>query len=230
MGKIFMNWSSGKDSSMALNRLIIAGDKPELLFTIINKETQRIGMHGLSRELLERQAAQIGIPLRIVELSDSIDHNAYNELMTNCCTELKEEGFDRAAFGDIFLEDLRKHREDQLRSVGIEAVFPLWKVDTVALLHEFIDLGFQSTVVAANKKYFDTDFVGSLVNHEFIQNLPAEVDPCGENGEFHTFCFDGPIFKEKVPYQEGERIIKTYPQPNRKKSDEEIAFHFLNLI
>ncbi len=225
-----MNWSSGKDSSMALQQLIEEGRKPDLLLTVINKETQRIGMHGLSRELLLRQAKAIGIPLQIIELSTSTDHAAYEEMMLNTCNDLKARGFTTAVFGDIFLEDLKKHREEQLKKAGLEAYFPLWKRDTTSLIEEFVQKGFRSCIVAAHANYFEEEFVGSEIDGSFLNRLPNEVDPCGENGEFHSFCFDGPIFDEPVPFEKGKKLIRTYPNPNRKEESKEIAFHFIDLL
>lgn len=230
MSKTFMNWSSGKDSAMALHKMIESGQKPELLITTINQETQRIGMHGLRRELLERQAAAIGIPLKIIELSSSLDHEAYNQLMTESCLGLKEEGFSRAVFGDIFLEDLRNYREEQLRSVGLEAIFPLWKEDTSQLIHYFIEKGFKSCIVAAHADHFTEEFVGSEIEDTFLSRIPDAVDPCGENGEFHSFCYDGPIFAHEVEFERAEKVIKTYPNPSGEEAKKEIGFHFIELI
>lgn len=229
MKKLFMNWSSGKDSAMALHRLIQEGNKPDLLLTTLNKNTQRIGMHGLRREMLERQAKAIGIPLKIIELSESLNHEAYDKLMSNTCLELKSQGFTTAVFGDIFLEDLKAFREKQLKKAGLEAYFPLWKEDTTDLIHEFVNLSFKSCIVSANKKYFGHEFVGSEIDSEFLDKLPTDVDACGENGEFHSFCFDGPIFKKAVPFRRGEKVVRTYPNPDRSKTHEEIAFHFIDL-
>ena len=126
---------------------------------------------------------------------------------------MKENGIHTAAFGDIFLEDLRKYREEQLKKVGVDSVFPLWQQDTKSLMSEFLTLGFQTKTVAANAKYFDKNIVGQDLTLDLINSFPKEVDPCGENGEFHTFCFDGPIFKEPVKFVIGEKVKKSYPNP-----------------
>lgn len=214
---------------MALNRLIEAGDPPDLLLTTINQQQRRIGMHGLHESLLVRQVEQIGIPYKIVELSESLDHHAYNELMKKVTEELKSEGFDRAAFGDIFLEDLRNYREEQLRKNGIQSIFPLWKEDTRSLIKEFVELGFRSCVLSASKSHFKKDFMGSEIDGDFLDRLPKEVDPCGENGEYHSFCYDGPIFKKRVNFTKGELVVKSYPAPTKDNKDDQVEFYFLEL-
>jgi len=229
MSKTFLNWSSGKDSSLTLHELIKKGSPPDLLFTVINKETQRVGLHGLRRELVERQANAIGIPLRIVELSESLDHEAYNQLMFNECSQLVKEGFSTSIFGDIFLEDLRAYREKELKKVGLQAEFPLWKKDTSKLLQYFIDEGFKACIVAANTQFFDPMQLGCDLDQIFLDNLPEQVDPCGENGEFHSFCYDGPIFEASLSFSQGEKVIKTYPNPSRTSDSEEIKFCFIEL-
>lgn len=227
--KLFFNWSSGKDSSFALFELIESNKfDVKYLLTTVGKETKRIGMHGLRESLLVKQAEAIGIPLKIIYLSSSTTHKAYKELMENSMNEMKQEGIRNTAFGDIFLEDLRKYREAQLQSIGISAEFPLWKKDTKKLIHEFIDLGFKTKVVAANAKYFGKEFVGKDLTKELIENLPKEVDACGENGEFHTFCYEGPIFKHSVAFKVGKKVLKSYPNPSAK--GETIDFWFCDLI
>jgi uncharacterized protein (TIGR00290 family) len=239
-----MNWSSGKDSALTLYRLIKAGKKPELLLTTISKEEQRVGMHGLRRALLEQQAEAIGIPLKIIELSASNDHEAYNKLMTETMDELKAEGFDTAVFGDIFLEDLKAYRESQLAGVGIKGEFPLWKEDTKALIEEFVNSGFSSMIVSAADEHFDKEFLGAEIDEYFMKRLPEGVDPCGENGEFHSFCFKGPIFEKKIAFKKGQTVIKYYDKPMSTERDEntktpnsqlpspnsKIAFHYLDLL
>lgn len=237
-----MNWSSGKDSALTLHRLIQSGKKPELLLTTISKEEQRVGMHGLRRELLEQQAESIGIPLKIIELSSSTDHEAYNKLMSETMDELKAKGFDTAVFGDIFLEDLKEYRESQLAKVGIKGEFPLWKEDTRALIKEFVDSGLRSVIVSAAEEHFNRDFVGIEIDADFVNKLPTAVDPCGENGEFHSFCYDGPIFEKAILFKVGKAVIKYYEKPmdnrNNKKNSisdpqspiSRIGFHYLDLI
>jgi uncharacterized protein (TIGR00290 family) len=140
---------------------------------------------------------------------------------------LQADGFTVAAFGDIFLEDLRRYREEKLASVGLTAVFPLWKRDTRELMHEFIDLGFRAIVVCVSLKNLDASFVGRELSREFLRDLPTAVDPCGENGEFHTFCFAGPIFRQPIAFQVGEVAIRNYPSPDGGAAYE---FAFQDLI
>lgn len=237
MAKRFLNWSSGKDSALSLYRLIKAGEQPDLLLTTIGKEEQRIGMHGLRRSLLVKQAEAIGIPLKIIELEASLDHEGYNDLMKSTMNELKVKGFDTAVFGDIFLADLKAYRESQLNSVGMKGEFPLWGEDTRALIKEFIANGFSSMIVSAADEHFDKNFLGTVIDEQFLDKLPDAVDPCGENGEFHSFCYDGPIFEKDIPFNKGKKVIKYYDAPKDDKSISDprssiarIGFHYLDLL
>lgn len=226
--KLFMNWSSGKDSAMALHELMVNGKfEIDQLFTTVNQSTERVSMHGLHRDLLKEQAKAIGLPLEMLELPALPDMDTYNQLMKEKVEGFQSMGYKDCAFGDIFLEDLKNYREKQLQSNNIKAHFPLWKKDTWALINDFFKKGFKAVVVAANAKWFDEDFVGSELSPELIANLPTEVDPCGENGEFHTFCFDGPIFKQAVSFKLGEKILKHYPNPDQGKED--VGFWFCDL-
>lgn len=227
MKKTFINWSSGKDCAMALYLMQQSGEfDVQKLFTTVGEVEKRVGMHGLREEVLKRQAAAIGLPLEIAYLPKDDSHEAYNQLMHERLSQLKKEGYEIAAYGDILLEDLRAYRENQLSEVGMQAHFPLWWKNTERLLLDFIEKGFKAIVVAANGNYFDDSVLGKEINREFLDNLPKEVDPCGENGEFHTFCYDGPIFKQKVNFQKEEKVIRTYPNP---KGRGQVKFHFLDV-
>jgi uncharacterized protein (TIGR00290 family) len=231
--KALFNWSSGKDSTLALYK-ILHEDQYDVstLFTSINKEFQRISMHGVHVSLLEQQASSLGIPLIKMELPKEPSMEDYQKIMSNAMTEMQAQGITHSIFGDIFLEDLRKYREKQLNDIGMQAIFPLWKQDTVSLIHEFLDLGFKTIVTCVNGSYLDKSFAGRIIDHDFIKDLPENVDPCGENGEFHTFTFDGPIFKFPVSFELGETVKKTYPKPKTNTGDEqgEYAFWFSDLI
>jgi uncharacterized protein (TIGR00290 family) len=144
----------------------------------------------------------------------------YEQQITETVNRLKNEGFTHCAFGDIFLEDLRAYRENQLAKVGLETIFPIWKRDTKELLMEFLDLGFKTIIVCANSRYFEESFVGTIIDNNFIDNLPKGIDPCGENGEFHTFCFDGPIFKNPIDFTIGEKVYLEYDTP---KTDSDVC-------
>lgn len=228
MNKTFLNWSSGKDCAMALHLMQQSGEyEVQKLFTTVGKDEKRIGMHGLREEVLKRQADAIGLPLEIAYLSKDDSHEAYNQLMREKMTKLVSEGFQFSAYGDILLEDLRAYREKQLSEVGMHAHFPLWQKNTKELLLDFIDKGFKAIVVAASDNYFDNSVLGSKIDREFLSNLAEEVDPCGENGEFHTFCYDGPIFKQSVDFSVGRKVVREYANPSGKGC---VKFHFLDII
>ncbi|XMO85643.1 diphthine--ammonia ligase [Algibacter sp. AS12] len=216
--KTYFNWSSGKDSALALHYLL-QDERFTIneLITTVNSHYNRVSMHGLRKELLIAQTKAIGIPASLIELPEMPSMAVYEQKMLETTSRLKKEGFTHTAFGDIFLEDLRAYREQQLEKQGITAVFPLWKKDTKALLNDFLDLGFKTIVVCANSKYFGEDFVGTIIDKHFIDNLPEGVDPCGENGEFHTFCFDGPIFKKPINFTIGEKVYREYNAPKTDK-------------
>lgn len=217
MKKAWLNWSSGKDSAMALYH-VQQGDEYKVakLFTTLSETNDRVSMHGLRKELLLEQVQNIGLPLQIADLSTDTSLDTYNQLMEKECLKLREEGYAHSIFGDIFLEDLREYREKQLENIGIQCVFPLWKKNTTELMYEFIDLGFEAIVVCTNSRYLEDDFCGRLIDNQFLKDLPANVDPCGENGEFHTFVFDGPIFKNPVNFKVGKKHIMTYESAGDK--------------
>ncbi len=231
--KAIFNWSSGKDSALALYKTL-QEEKFEItsLLTSINEEFQRISMHGVSVSLLEKQAESLGFPLTKLELPKEPSMEEYQELMNSAMNKIKSQGVTHSVFGDIFLEDLRKYREEQLQSIGMEAVFPLWKKNTSELIQEFLDLGFKTIVTSVNETYLDKTFAGRIIDESFIKDLPKNVDPCGENGEFHTFTFDGPIFKNPIDFEIGEVVKKTYPKPKSDEIEEEgeYIFWFCDLI
>lgn len=225
--KAVFNWSSGKDSALALYKTLQENRSEVItLLTSVNKEFQRISMHGVHVSLLEKQAESLGFPLIKMKLPKEPSMEEYRELMDKTMSEIQAMGITQSVFGDIFLEDLRKYREDQLKSIGMEAVFPLWKQNTTNLIHEFLDLGFKTIVTCVNETYLDKSFAGRIIDHDFIRDLPKNVDPCGENGEFHTFTFDGPIFREPVHFDIGETVKKTYPKPKASPEDEDGAYVF----
>lgn len=217
--KTYFNWSSGKDSALALYYLL--QDKRytvDELITTVNSHYNRVSMHGLRQELLTAQTDALNIKSSLIELPEMPSMEVYEQKMLETVSGLKNKGFTHSAFGDIFLEDLRVYREKQLAKQGLKTVFPIWKRNTKELIHEFLDLGFKTIIVCANSKYFDESFVGTIINKDFIDHLPEEVDPCGENGEFHTFCFDGPIFKNPIPFTIGEKVYREYNAPKTDNS------------
>ncbi|MCJ8153645.1 diphthine--ammonia ligase [Chryseobacterium sp. SSA4.19] len=231
--KAIFNWSSGKDSALALYK-ILKEDHFEIisLLTTINKEFQRISMHGVPVPLLEKQAEYLGLNLIKMEIPAEPSMEDYTDIMIRTMNEIQSQGVTHSVFGDIFLEDLRQYREEQLQSIGMQAVFPLWKKNTADLINEFLDLGFKTIVTCVNETYLDKSFAGRIIDRDFIKDLPENVDPCGENGEFHTFTFNGPIFKSPVRFTTGEIVKKTYPKPKLNEGDEEgeYAFWFCDLI
>ncbi len=220
--KTYFNWSTGKDSALALYHLLQNKSYTvEELVTTVNSHYNRVSMHGLRNELLIAQTNALGIKSSRIELPEMPSMALYEDKINQTVSALKANGFTHTAFGDIFLEDLRTYRQTQLSKKGITAIFPIWKRDTKALLKEFLDLGFKTIVVCANSKYFGEDFVGTVIDENFISSLPEGVDPCGENGEFHTFCFDGPIFKTPITFTVGEKVFREYNTP--KDEDDSIC-------
>lgn len=212
--KAYFNWSSGKDSALALYYALQSNEFDiQYLFTSINSAFNRVSMHGVRAELVEQQAENIGIPLVKMELPEMPSMEDYERIMLKQVQFFTDKGINHTLFGDIFLEDLRKYREDKLKPLGIEAHFPLWKKDTKEMLLEFLKLGFKTIVVCVNEKFLDKSFVGRIIDEDFIKDLPENVDVCGENGEFHTFIFDGPIFNKPVEFEIGEIVHKKYEKP-----------------
>ncbi len=222
--KAYFNWSSGKDSALSLYK-VLQDEKLDvsLLLTSVNAFHDRVSMHGVRRELLEEQTKAIGIPLQTIDLPKEPSMKEYTSKMEEVVSSLKNKGYKKSIFGDIFLEDLKRYREKQLQKLEIECVFPIWKQDTRKLVQEFIDLGFKSIVVATKSEKLDASFVGRIIDEDFLNDLPNDVDPCGENGEFHTFCFDGPIFKQPVRFQIGEKIYREYQRPKNTKKEDEVC-------
>ncbi len=221
--KAIFNWSGGKDSALALYKIQQSKEFEILtLLTSISQKFQRISMHGVRKELLELQAKSVGIPLTIMEVPEMPTMDSYETAMRNTLKPLVENGAETSIFGDIFLEDLREYRENKLTEVGLKGVFPLWKQPTDRLIKEFLDLGFQTITTCVNEKYLDQSFAGRIIDEDFLKDLPKNVDPCGENGEFHTFVFDGPIFSKPISFEIGETVFRKYEAP--KKEDSEDCF------
>ncbi|WP_209565200.1 diphthine--ammonia ligase [Flavobacterium sp. 1355] len=215
------NWSSGKDSALSLYKILQNPDyKIEYLLTSVNEQFQRISMHGVRVELLKAQAKSIGLPLKIMQVPEMPTMEVYETVMMQTLTALKKEGITHSVFGDIFLEDLRKYREDQLAKIGFQGVFPIWKIPSKELIDEFLQLGFKTIVVCVNERYLDKSFVGRIIDQNFIKDLPENVDLCGENGEFHTFTFDGPIFSEPINFEVGEIVYRKYEKPKNEDLSE----------
>ncbi len=232
--KTYFNWSTGKDASLALYHLQNETQYPvDKLITTVNAHHNRVSMHGLRRELLVQQVQAIGLPLTTLELPEQPSMEVYNNKMEGLLADLKREGYTHAGFGDIFLEDLREFREKQLASFNIQCCFPLWKKNTRDLIHEFLDLGFRAIVICIKADLLDSSFVGREIDENFLQDLPGNVDPCGENGEFHTFCFDGPLFNKPINFTVGEKVYREYKSPKDEKDSKtsiNMGFWFCDLI
>ena len=228
MGKTLMSWSGGKDCTMALYRFIQnTGRKPEGLLTAYNTAYDRVTMHGVSMDLITTQAEMLEIPLFTLGLPEQVTDSEYEELLMDKFNELKAQGFGEVVFGDIFLEDLKAYRIKQLEQVGLNYQFPIWKRDTKELISEFLSLGFRSIIVSINGSVLPEKFAGSQIGDEFDSELPDGVDPCGENGEFHTFVYDGPIFEGEVSFEIGKTVERTYVSPVDRST---ISYWFTDLI
>jgi len=207
--KVIFCWSGGKDSALALNRILNDPSYEVVtLLTTCNEHFERVSMHGVRVALLDRQAETIGLPLEKIFVSGQSSNEEYQKKMSDCMLAYKARGVTGCVFGDIFLEDLRQWREQNLASIGLRGIFPLWKLATNDLIQEFIASQFGSVVCCTNDAYLDETFVGRNIDAGFIASLPSDVDPCGENGEFHSFAFAGPIFKEPVKFQVGEKVYR----------------------
>ena len=202
-------WSGGKDSAMALYELQMA-DSYEVtaLLTTVTEDYDRISMHGVRAALLERQAESLRLPLDKVYITRNASNEDYEAAMSDKLLHYRSRGIHSVVFGDIFLEDLRKYREDNLAKAGMQGIFPIWKRDTAELARTFIDLGFKAVITCLDSNVLDKRFVGRVFDERFLSELPDNVDPCGENGEFHSFVYDGPLFRERIPYKKGRIVLR----------------------
>ena len=209
MEKVLLSWSSGKDSAWTLH---VLRQQPEIevcgLLTTINTHFQRVAMHGTRYELLKLQAAAVGLPLWEIPLPWPCSNEAYEQAMAGACAKAVDAGVSAIAFGDLFLEDVRKYREDRLRGTGLDPLFPLWGRNTRELVCEMIDGGVRARIVCVDPSKMPSDLAGRDLDHELLRQLPQAVDPCGENGEFHTFTYAGPMFREPIPIKSGECITR----------------------
>jgi uncharacterized protein (TIGR00290 family) len=200
-------WSGGKDSAMALHALLRLEDvRVTALLTTVTEGYERISMHGVRRELLQRQAESIGLLLHEVRIPPQCVNPIYETRMEEALRVHYDAGVRRVAFGDIFLEDLRVYREENLARIGMTAIFPIWKRDTREIIRAFHAAGFRAMAACVDGKILSRSFAGRELNESFFIDLPSNIDPCGENGEFHTFVFDGPIFRNAIPVGAGEVV------------------------
>ncbi|MDW8273177.1 MAG: ATP-binding protein [Chitinophagales bacterium] len=209
--KTLLFWSGGKDSALALYYLLKDEQfKVERLITHVSVPLNRICMHGVRSTLLIKQWESVGLQGEIIELPEKSDNQTYERITCEKLKKLVEEGFTHVAFGDIFLEDLRNYRKTIFEPLGVQCVFPLWNFNTHQVLREIISLGFGVVTVSINADVFDMNFIGRVIDDEFIKDFPTGADPCGENGEYHTFCFKGPYFKKTIDYIKGDIVLKNY--------------------
>lgn len=228
---LVLNWSSGKDAALAYSLLQNSGQyKVTKLLTTLNEEHERIVMHGVREALLDAQAERMALPLVKVKLPTVPTDDAYKEAMQNTLLGLKKEGIHTTAFGDIFLEDLKQYREEQLAQAGFGAVFPLWKMDTRELVARVEDAGIEAVMICVNEKFLGKEFLGRKIGRDLLRDLPPNVDPCGENGEFHTFVINAPFFSTAVPAKMGEIVYKAYTPADDDKDKWHTGFYFLDLL
>ena len=198
MIKAVFNWSGGKDSALALMKMMQNKEYEIVsLLTTFNSETNCSTMHSIPLSVLEKQADSIGIPLYVVDIAPRTD-GAYEEAMEAAVKFFLASGVKHFCFGDIYLHDVKKYREDKLNPFGIEVIEPLWDMSTVDVMAEFIESGLKTIVVTTTASELDKSFIGRIIDDEFVKSLPSGVDICGENGEYHTFCYDGPIFNYPI--------------------------------
>jgi uncharacterized protein (TIGR00290 family) len=207
--KVVVCWSSGKDCAYALHVLrsegahVVAG-----LLTTMTEGYDRVSMHGVRRELVLAQAAAAGLPLRIVWIPQNADNAIYEARMAEALAEHKSAGVQSVAFGDLFLEDLKKYREEKLAGAGLSALFPIWKRDTRELSRRMVAEGFRAILTCVDTQKLDARFAGREYDADLLADLPPGVDPCGENGEFHSFCYAGPMFDKPLPVRRGEVVLR----------------------
>lgn len=205
--RIVLLWSGGKDSTLSLMYL---RERYEIygLLTTFTEGYDRVTMHGVRRQLLEAQTHALGERLLSMTIRPCCSNAEYDAQMRAILLELKSQGITKIASGDIFLEDVRRYRQECLSELGLELLTPLWGRDSRALIEEFLELGFRAITVCVSARWLDERFVGQELTQEFLHKLPSSVDPCGENGEFHSFVYDGPLFRHPVRFRLGEKILR----------------------
>jgi uncharacterized protein (TIGR00290 family) len=228
-------WSGGKDSAYCLHKILTEKFyEVKYLLTTVNDKYRRISMHGVREELLDIQAESTGIPLLKVRVTEGTN-NEYEGQMETVLIKAKSEGINDVIFGDIFLEDLRAYRENNMAMIGMKGVFPLWKMDTTNLINDFINRHFKCVICCTNDGYLGEEWLGREIDKSFVEELPASIDPCGENGEYHTFCYDGPLFKQKINFTVDKKVykaleIKTEDECTRPTKVKTKGFWFCDLL
>lgn len=202
---LILAWSGGKDCTLAMHE-IKKLDQYSIaaLFSTISEQNERVSMHGTPRKLLETQARSLGYPLDVVAIPDHCTEDTYRETMQRSMQDWLDRGVTGVVFGDIFLEVIRAYRERNLSQIGLKAIFPLWGRDTKTLSQNFINLGYRAIISCMDTKQLNRSFAGREYDRSLLDELPQSVDPCGENGEFHTFVYEGPVFSKRVNFRRGQ--------------------------
>ncbi len=204
-----VSWSSGKDCAFALHQVRMQRQVEVVgLLTTLNQENDRVAMHGVRKELLLRQMDALGLPAEMVLLPMPCDDATYRQRIGDTMASLRESGVKQVIFGDLFLEDIRQYRKEQMQGSGLVPVFPLWQRDTEQLARTMIENGLQAIVTCVDQRVLSLEYVGRQYNYDFLNDLPPGIDPCGENGEFHTLVTAGPMFSRPIEVQVGEKVIR----------------------
>lgn len=207
--KAILSWSGGKDSALALYELTRLGSTEiAALLTTVTQGYDRISMHGVRRDLLVKQAIALGYPLEEVTIPQNCTNEAYEQLMQQTLEKYSQAGITQVVFGDLFLEEVRAYREERLGRIDMQGIFPLWGRNTGEVARQFIQLGFRSIVVCVDTQTLGPAYAGREYDESFLRDLPEKVDPCGENGEFHTFVYDGPVFRKPIQVERGEKVLR----------------------
>jgi uncharacterized protein (TIGR00290 family) len=206
--KVVVGWSGGKDSTLALYEVLKSGMDVQALLTTVTQEYDRFSIHGVRRVLLEQQAESLGFPVDEMMLTKGAADEDYEREFLAITRSYRNRGVLGVVFGDIFLEDVRLFRDELLARIGMHGIFPLWKQDTRGLANHFIDLGFKAVVTMVDSQALGKEFSGREYDKKFLDDLPASVDPCGENGEFHSFVYNGPTFTKQIAFMRGEAVFK----------------------
>jgi len=230
MEKAVVFWSGGKDSAMALHKAKKEGILEIFaLVTVLNKDTGTSSAHKLSESVIERQALHIGLPLRKIWVNGVVSNTEYEQAILKVYAELQNQGISTVIYGDIFLEDIKTYREELIGKTKLKVQFPLWDIRSDQLMEEFFQSGFKAIICAVNETVLQERYLGRVLDENFISELPVHVDPAGENGEFHTFCFDGPIFKDAVEYKTGVKNFSSSPLKSREPTSVQ-RFAYIDIL
>lgn len=209
MKRTLLSWSSGKDSAWALHFLKKDPDIDLIgLFTVINEKYDRASMHATRLAMLEKQAEAAGLPIELISLPDQCPIEQCNEIMASFTQKIESQDIEQVAFGDLFLEDIRRYREQQLQDTSIKPLFPLWNIPTARLAHQMLDSGLEAYISCVDLAKLPAELVGRKWDSTLLDEIPAQCDPCGENGEIHTIVVNGPMFTHPIPVSVGEKITK----------------------